>query len=125
MCMISKIKLKIHILGNKALFLSIFLSLSLFLSLSSALSLSFVFFLFLRMTYKYGSHNSPLNNTWSHEIYGSSRARADLGVVRVYGPWEGRTKSPKLRVWVSYESMARGVRTKLPKCLGHMNLPSS
>ena len=104
----SKIKLKIHVLGNKALFLSIFLSLSITLclslqgSLSLSLSLSFVFFLFLRVTCKYGSHNSPLNtgNTRSHEIYGWSPALADLGVVQVCGTW--------------------GVRIKSPKCLGHM-----
>ena len=89
--MISNIKLKIHVLGNKELFLSIVLS--------------FVFFLFLRMTCKYESHNSPLNNTRSYAIYGWSRARAGLGVVRVYGPWK--------------------IRTKSPKCLGHMKLPNS
>ena len=60
--MISKIKLKIHVLGNKVLFLSHYQS------------LAFVFFLFLLVTCKYGSHNSPLNNTRSHEIYGWSRA---------------------------------------------------
>ena len=70
--MISKIKLKIHVLGNKALFLSVFLSLSLSVSitLSLSLSLSFVFFLFLGVTCKSGSHNSSLNNTGPHEIDG-------------------------------------------------------
>ena len=81
------------VLGNKALFLFHYRS------LSSA------FFLFLSVTCKYRSHNSPLNNTRLHEIYGWSRARAGLGVVRVYGPWE--------------------VRTKSPKCSGHIKLPSS
>ena len=81
--MISKIKLKIHVLGNKALFLFIFLS----LSLSIALSPSFVSLSQAAVTCKYGSHISPLNNTRSREIYGCSRA---------------------LRVLVSYESMARG-----------------
>ena len=78
--MTSKIKLKIHILDNKALILSHYRS------------LSFDCFLFLRVTCKYGGHNSPLNNTRSHEIYGWSRARVGLGVVRVYGKWGVRTK---------------------------------
>ena len=86
-------KLKIHVLCNKALFLSPYRS------------LSFIFFLFLRVTCKYWSHNSPLNNTRSHMIYGWWRVRAGLGVARVYGPWE--------------------VRTKSSKCLSHMKLPSS
>ena len=120
-----KIKLKMHVLGNKALFISIFLT----------SSLSFDFFLFLTVTCRYGSHNSPLNNTKSHEIYGLSRARADLGVVQVCGPWEARTKSPKclghmkqraraglgvIRVYGPWE-----VHTKSPKFLGHMKPPSS
>ena len=103
--------------------------LSIFLSFSLTRSLS-VFFL----TCKYGSHNSPLN-TGSHEIYGRSRARAGLSVVRVYGPWEAHMKSPKclghmkqrgrsglgvVRVYGPWE-----VRTKSPKYLGQMKLPSS
>ena len=67
---------------------------SLSFSLSIALSPSLLRF-FLRVTCKYMSHNSPLNNTGSHEIYGWSRARVGLGIVRVYGPWEIWTKSPK------------------------------
>ena len=102
-----------------------------FISLPIVLPISLFpssFFLFLRVTCKYGSHNSPLNNNRSHEIYRWSRARAGLAVR---GPWEVRTKSPKclrhmkrvpVRVWVSHESMARG---KSPKFLGHMKLPSS
>ena len=89
--MMSKIKLKIHVLDNKSLFLFIFLS----LSLSIALSPSFVSLSQAAVTCKYGSHILPLNNTRSREIYGCSRAPAGLGVVRVYGPWELRTKSPK------------------------------
>ena len=108
--MISKIKLKIHVLSNKALFISLSFSISL------SLSLSFVFFLFLNMICKYGSHNSPLNNNRSNEIYGWSFARAGFGVVRVYGPCEVRTNHPiasvtlssvPVRVGMSYESMAR------------------
>ena len=81
------------------------------LSIILSISLSFDFFLFLRVTFKYGSNNSPLNNTRSYEIYGVScpygfgswevptkspkclnhmkqLAHAGLVVVRVYGPWE-------------------------------------
>ena len=71
--------------------------------LSHYRSVSFVFF--LMVTCKYGNHNLSLNNTRTHEIYGWSRARAGLGVTRVFGPSE--------------------VRTKSPKCLGHIKLPRS
>ena len=98
-------------------------SFSLSLSLSSALSPSFVSPSQAAVTCKYGSNISPLNNTRSHEIYGCSRAPADLGVVRVYGPWELRMKTPKCLGHM--KQRARGCRTKSPKYLGHMKLPSS
>ena len=106
-----------------------------YLSIFLSITLSFDFFLFLRVTCKYGSHNSPLNYTRSHEIYACSRAPVGLGDVQVCGPWEVRTKSPKclshmkqsarvglgvVRVYGLWE-----VRTTSPKFLGHMKLPSS
>ena len=73
-------QLKIHVLGNKALFVSFFLS----RSLSLSLSLSFVFFLFLRVT-RYLMHHMVIRR----------HMKSTDGLVPV-------------RVWVSYESMARG-----------------